>query len=80
MAVKTGDLRAPGGRATTVKMFTGSRQEPRTTTSALPPAAVDSAARAMQPARSGGVWVNSATAATWSATQPGRTSTGNGGS
>jgi hypothetical protein len=55
IAVNTGDLRAPGGSATTVKMFTGSRHDPRTTTSTFPPAAVDNAASATQPARSGGV-------------------------
>jgi len=62
--------------ATAVKMFSGSRQPGRISTVARPPAAVDRAARATQPARSGGVWVNSAMAATWSATQLGRASTG----
>jgi hypothetical protein len=71
IAVNTDDLRDPGGRTTTVYRLTGSRQVPRTSTTARPPAAVARAARAMAAAASTGVWVKAVTALTMLATQLG---------
>lgn len=76
---KTADLRLPGSRATAVYRFTGSRHRPRTHTVARPPAAVAMTDRARHPARSAGVWVSSATAATMFPSQSGSASTGKAG-
>ena len=81
MALNTGDLRAPGGRAVTVNRFTGSDQPVagRTRTRTLPAHAVASSASATEAARSIGVCVSSATPATFSATHFVSASAGNSG-
>ena len=79
MAVNTALLRAPASMPTATNRHSGSRHPARGSTSTAPAETVASTARASIPARSGGVWVAVATAATYSPSQPGRTSTGNAG-
>jgi hypothetical protein len=78
-AVKTLLLRAPASMPTAMNRHSGSRQPGRGSTSTAPAATVASTARASMPAKSGGVCVAVATAATYSPSQLGRTSTGNAG-
>src|SRR5215207_8347373 len=79
MAVKTLLLRVPASMPTATNRHSGSRHPDLASTSTAPAATVASTARASMPARSGGVWVAVATAATYSPSQLGSTSTGNGG-
>ena len=70
----TADLRSPGGRLTTAKMFAGSVHPRRIVMRTFCPGqgrALYEEERARHPARSGGVWVASASASTHSG-RPGR--------
>jgi hypothetical protein len=80
MAENTLLLRAPASIPTATNRHKGSCQPGRGWTSMAPAATVASTASASMPAKSGGVCVAVATAATYSPSQPGRTSTGKVGS
>src|SRR5918993_3829755 len=79
MVVNTPLLRDPASMPTATNRHSGSRQPGRGSTSTAPAATVARMAKASMPARSGGVWVAVATAATYSPTQDGNTLTGNAG-
>ncbi len=79
IACCTADLRSPGSAIFAVKVFNGSRQPPRISISACPPAQADNIEIAQVPAIAGSVWVASLTACTISAITFGSESIGNDG-